>query len=162
LDLIHGAHFPGNQQTCHPPEKSAGEGIKLDLLLSDRNMKWSVQSFKPYKSLGPDGIKPAHIQQAGQIAINWLKKIFPSSLAVGELPTAWQETKVVFIPKAGKATHTTAKDFWPLSQTSFLLKSFERMINLHIRATIDPTQISKGHNTLIPKVSQPNRRYTWW
>jgi len=33
--------------------------------------------------------------------------------------------KWVFIPKAGKATHTTAKDFSPKSLTSFLLKSFE-------------------------------------
>jgi len=88
-------------------------------------MKWSIHSFKPYKSPGPGGITPAHIQQAGQIAINWLKKILQSILAVGELPTAWQETKVVFIPKAGKATHTTAKDFSPKSLTSFLLKSFE-------------------------------------
>jgi len=70
-----------------------------------------------------------------------LKKIFQSILAVGELPTVWQETKVVFFPKAGKATHTTAKDFRPISLTLFLLKSFERMISLHIRATIDPTQI---------------------
>jgi len=60
----------------HPPERGAGEGIELDPLLSDRNMKWSIHSFKPYKSPGPDGISPAHIQQAGQIAINWLKKIF--------------------------------------------------------------------------------------
>jgi len=75
-----------------------------------------------------------------------LKKIFQSILAVGELPTAWQETKVVFIPKAGKATHTTAKDFRPISLTSFLLKSFERMISLHIRATVDPTQISEAQH----------------
>jgi len=53
---------------------------------------------------------------------------------------------VVFIPKAGKATHTTAKDFRPISLTSFLLKSFERMISLHIRATIDPTQISEAQH----------------
>jgi len=105
-------------------------------------VKWSILSFKPYKSPGPDGITAAHIQQAGQIAINWLKKIFQPILAVGELPTAWQETKVVFIPKAWKATHTTANDFRPISLTSFLLKSFERMISLHIRATVDPTQIS--------------------
>jgi len=78
-------------------------------------MKWSIHSFKPYKSPGPDGITPAHIQQAGQIAINWLKKIYQSILAVGDLTTAWQESKVVFIPKAGKATHTTAKDFRPIS-----------------------------------------------
>jgi len=73
-------------------------------------MKWSTQSFKPYKSLGPEGIPPAHIQQARQLALNYLGKIFHTILAVGELPTAWRETKVVFIPKAGKASHTTAKD----------------------------------------------------
>jgi len=40
-------------------------------------MKWFIHSFKPYKSPGPDGITPAHIQQAGQLAINWLKKNLP-------------------------------------------------------------------------------------
>jgi len=30
--------------------------------------------------------------------------------------------------------------------TSFLLKSFERMISLHIRTTIDPTQISEAQH----------------
>jgi len=110
LDLLLDTHFPGSQQAGHPPKRGAGEGIELAPLLSDRNMKWYIHSFKPYKSAGPDGITLAHIQQAGQIAINWLKKIFQSILARGELPTAWQETKVVFIPKAGKATHTTAKD----------------------------------------------------
>jgi len=111
LHLLLDAHFPGSQQTGHPPERGAGEEIELDPLLSDRNMKCSIRSFKPFKLPEPDGITPAHLQQAGQIAINWLKKSFQSILAVGELPTAWQETKVVFIPKARKATHTTAKDF---------------------------------------------------
>jgi len=83
VDLLLDAHFPGSQQTGHPPEREAVEGIELDPLLSDRNMKLSIHSFKPYKSPGPDGITPAHIQQAGQIAINWLKKIFQSILAVG-------------------------------------------------------------------------------
>jgi len=44
------------------------------------------------------------------------------------------------------STHTTAKDFRPISLTSFLLKSFERMISLHIRATVDPTQISEAQH----------------
>jgi len=42
---------------------------------------------KPNKSPGPDGITPAHIQQAGQIAINWLKKAFSNVL-----PTAITES----------------------------------------------------------------------
>jgi len=69
-DLLLDGHFPGSQQTGHPPEREAGDGIELDPLLSDRNNKWSIHSFKPYKSPGPDGITPAHTQQAGQIAIN--------------------------------------------------------------------------------------------
>jgi len=160
LNLLLDAHFPGSQQAGHTSERGAEKEIELDPLLSDRNIKWSIHSFKPYKSPGPDGITPAHIQQAGQIAINWLKKIFQSILAVGELPTAWQETKVVFIPKAGKATHTTAKDFRPISLTSFLHKSFERMISLHIRATVDPTQISEAQHAYTK--GKPTRRYTWW
>jgi len=74
LDLLLDAHFPGSQQAGRPPERGKGEGFKLDPLLSDHNIKWSIHSFKPYKSPGPDGITPAHIQQAGKIAINWLKK----------------------------------------------------------------------------------------
>jgi len=77
LDLLLDAHFPGSQQTGHFPERRVREGIEIDPLLSDRNMKWSIYSFKPYKSPGPDGITPAHIQQAGQLAINWLKLVHP-------------------------------------------------------------------------------------
>jgi len=56
---------------------------------------------------------------------------------------------VVFIPKAGKATHTTAKNFRPISLASFLLKSFERMISLHIRTTIDPTFLEGGGSKVV-------------
>jgi len=53
---------------------------------------------------------------------------------------------VVLTPKAEKATHTTAKDLRTISLTSFLLKSFEGMISLHIRATVDLTQISAAQH----------------
>jgi len=86
-----------------------------------------------------------------------LRKIFHSILAVGELPTAWRETKVVFIPKAWKAAHTTAKDLRAISLTTFLLKRFERIVSLHIRATIDPTQISEAQHAYTKGIM-----YTWW
>jgi len=62
LDLLLDAHFPRSQQTGHPPKRGVGEGIEFDPLLSNSNMKFSIHSFKPYKSPGPDGITPAHIQ----------------------------------------------------------------------------------------------------
>jgi len=85
-----------------------------------------------------DGITAAYIQQAGRIAINWLKKSSNPSWRWENYQHRGKKQKVVFIPKAGKATHATAKDLRPISITSFLLKSFERMISLHIRATVDP------------------------
>ena len=41
--------------------------------------------------------------------------------------------KVVFIPKAGKVNHNAAKDFRPISLSSFLLKTLERLIDVFIR-----------------------------
>jgi len=57
--------------------------------------------------------------------------------------TARNESGFHFPDREG---HTTAKDFRPISLTSFLLKSFEKMISLNIRATIDPTQISEAQH----------------
>ena len=40
---------------------------------------------------------------------------------------------VVFIPKPGRASHGVAKDFRPISLTSFLLKTVERLLDVYIR-----------------------------
>ena len=40
---------------------------------------------------------------------------------------------MVFIPKMGRINHNTAKDYRPISLSSFLLKTLERLIDLHIR-----------------------------
>jgi len=52
-----------------------------------------------------------------------------------------------------EATHTTAKYFRPISLTSFLPKSFERMISLHVKATVDPTQISDAQHAYTKRKS---------
>jgi hypothetical protein len=41
--------------------------------------------------------------------------------------------KVVFIPKPGKATYGGPKDFRPISLTSFLFKTMERLVDRFIR-----------------------------
>ncbi|KAH8270908.1 hypothetical protein KR026_008199, partial [Drosophila bipectinata] len=54
----------------------------------------------------------------------------------------WLRTKVVFIPIAGKPLHCTPKDFKPISQSSFPLKTMKRLISLHINLNISPNDIS--------------------
>ncbi|KAL7724798.1 hypothetical protein ACLKA6_003647 [Drosophila palustris] len=49
-------------------------------------------------------------------------------------------------PKAGKASQITPKDFRPISLTSFLLKTFERILSLHLRASIPSGLISNSQH----------------
>ena len=54
----------------------------------------------------------------------------------------WRNVKVVFIPKAGKALHVTPKDFRSISLSSFLLKAFERLLEVHMKSTISSRLLS--------------------
>jgi len=83
-------------------------------------IQWAVNSFKPFKSPGPDGFFPAL-----DISLPWLTAIFRGCLALNHIPSRWLDVKVIFIPKAGKPSHTNPKDFLPISLSSFLLKTLE-------------------------------------
>ncbi|GJQ85857.1 hypothetical protein Trydic_g15317 [Trypoxylus dichotomus] len=56
-----------------------------------------------------------------------------ATLAVAHLPSSWREARVVFIPKQGKTFYTEAKSYRPISLTSFLLKTLEKIIDNHLR-----------------------------
>jgi len=97
---------------------------------------WAIGTFQPYKSPGPDGIQPILLQRAlNQLAVP-IRKILISSLALGHIPTAWSLAKVVFIPKAGKKDITDPKSFRPISLTSFLLRTLEKLVDVSIRSTL--------------------------
>jgi hypothetical protein len=54
-------------------------------------------------------------------------------LGLGYVPAIWRQVKVVFIPKPGKNSYTGPRDFRPISLTSFLLKTLERLVDRYIR-----------------------------
>ena len=57
--------------------------------------------------------------------------------------------KVVFIPKAGKIRHSSAKDYRPISLSSFLLKVLERVIEYEIRSKFNDNMISKSQHAYV-------------
>jgi hypothetical protein len=67
-----------------------------------KKVKWTINSFKPHKSPGPDQIFPALLQKGLKTLLPTLVLMFRTSYALGYLPEAWREVKVVYIPKAGK------------------------------------------------------------
>lgn len=99
------------------------------------DIRRALKSFHPYKSAGVDGIFPALLQHGADILLNPLHEIFSASLALGYIPKLWQQVRVVFIPKPGRASYDEAKSHRPISLSSFLLKTLERLIDWHIRRT---------------------------
>lgn len=136
------AHFPG----CGDEKSDAGrpnlppptdeDWSLVNRIVTVDKLRWAIGKFKPFKSAGDDGIFPALLKESGEILLEPLCEVLRSSLALGQIPTKWERVKVTFIPKPGKPSHCVAKDFRPISLTSFMLKALERLIDLYIREEI--------------------------
>lgn len=148
LSLLLDTHFPGSSET--PFREQLGSEARMSDCAKDViNMKtlfWAISSFKPYKSPGPDGIFPAELQHVSDYIAPWLHKLFTCCIKLAYIPLKWRETRVVFIPKAGKSSHINPKDFRPISLSSFLLKTMERMLDCYLRRTIDPRLLSASQH----------------
>jgi hypothetical protein len=139
LELLLTTHFPDSGVT----EKSAVPAAALPATCSDcrlatrvvtyRRVEWAIDTFAPYKSAGVDGIFPALLQQSREMIIRYVVRIFRACLSTGYVPPIWWQEKVVFIPKPGKNTYSEPRDNRPISLTSFLLKTMERLVDRYLR-----------------------------
>jgi hypothetical protein len=93
-----------------------------------RRVEWT-----PYKSPRVDGIFPALLQQAREVVIPYLARIFRACLSAGYVPAIWWQVKVVLISKPGKGTYSGPRDYRPISLASFLLKTMERLVDRYLR-----------------------------
>ena len=94
-------------------------------------MEWAIDSFAPYENPGMEGIFPALLQQGREVVIPYLFRIFRACLVAGYVPAIWRQVKVVFIPKPGRNSYSGPIDYRPISLTSFLLKTMERLVDRH-------------------------------
>ena len=65
-----------------------------------------------------------------------LVKIFHACLATGCIPAIWCQGKELFISKPGRNSYSGLRDFRPISLTSLLLKTMERIIDRFLRNEI--------------------------
>jgi hypothetical protein len=85
-----------------------------------------------------DGIFLALLQQAQEVVILYLVRIFRACLATGYVPVIRRQVKVVFIPKPGRRTYSGPRDYRPISLTLFLLKIMERLVDRYLRVEALP------------------------
>lgn len=140
-------HFPGSFDPSNNPGPNFNQGVgrpcpvsdargDLDIaqkIVSVDKISWAIKSFSPFKSPGEDGIFPAMLQHGQEILVNIVYELFIASLVLQHIPTSWRGVRVVFIPKVGQLVYTLAKSFRPISLTSFMLKTLERLIDRFLR-----------------------------
>ncbi|KAJ3665506.1 hypothetical protein Zmor_000998 [Zophobas morio] len=123
-------------QTMFPGSTRTTSHSKRDVADTQPSPKdWAVGSFSPYNSPGVDGIYPALLQRGMSRLRPILLPMLRACLAFSYIPNAWQKVKVIFIPKPGRQDYTLAKSYRPISLTSFLLKTLERLSEKEIRET---------------------------
>lgn len=149
-NILMDAHFPESERATDESITGVSSvttsANTIRKIVTKKGIGWAVRTFKPYKSAGPDGVFPAMIQHSLDELMPCLMEIFKTSLQFGYVPKLWREVKVVFIQKAGRACHSVAKDYRPISLSSFLLKTLERLVEHFIRSRLTPNQISRAQH----------------
>ena len=108
------AHFPGSTG-MEPEEVREGEDRSKDdfgvakRVVTYSRLRCAIDTFAPFKAEGADGVFPALLQRDGGLLSTPLMDLFRTSIAKGYVPAAWRQSRVVFIPKAGKSDYTDTR-----------------------------------------------------
>ena len=80
-----------------------------------------------------DGILLAMLQEGLGAVIPYLVRIFHACLSIGCVPAIWRQVKVVFIPKTSRNSYSGLRDFRPISLTSLLRKTMDKLVDRYLR-----------------------------
>jgi len=75
------------------------------------------------------------LQQGVDYLTSYLCSIFRTCLVGGYIPKTWRQIGVTLIPKPKKAIYTQAKECFPISLSSCMLKMVKKL-HRHIRGPI--------------------------
>ena len=141
-------HFPGSIELSGNISYN-GHSLNsrnMDKVFTESIIEFAIDSFQPFKSPGLDGIVPAFIQRLKPLILKPLTEIYNGCILYNVVPTQWQSSRVIFIPKGGKSSHTKAKEFRPISLTSVLLKIMERALDFIIKNELPTAFLSKAQH----------------
>ena len=82
------------------------------------------------KSLGPDDINPFILKYMAYVFVTPITLIFKKSIELGTLPSAWKSARITPIFKKGSKTEPS--NYRPVSLTSIVCKTLEKIVRKHI------------------------------
>ena len=96
--------------------------------ITEETVRTVFNSFGRDKIGGCDEIKPKALMCLPDIAIKRLTMLFKAIIQLGYTPKIWRESRVAFIPKPGKTDYTDARAWRPITLSTFLIKSIEKLV----------------------------------
>ncbi len=129
-------HFPGHSAPVEEGRDNVYYGAFNDALreinyITVGKIQEALASIGSHKAAGPDGFKQIVLKNLPDSYFDRLRVIYISSLYAGYVPACWRRSKVMFIPKPGKDDYTKAKSFRPITLTSHVFKTMEKVILNH-------------------------------
>ena len=108
-------------------EKNSNEYLNYDISVGE--VEAVLQQLQNNKSPGPDNVFTELLRHAGDELTKAIHRVFQRSWKEGAVPEQWKLAHVKFLRKRGKKTYHDASSYRPISLTSYLCKSLERIIN---------------------------------
>ena len=134
ITMLTDAHFPAAQLGTVPIQHDNNLRLSTEQIMEAHDwidedlVRQSLRQFKPNKAPGPDGLKPIIFRYLPPNAILMLTLIYKACVSLCHTPKLWRDTKVIFLPKPGKASYDVPKSYRPISLSNFLLKALERLV----------------------------------
>ena len=132
--LVYGlrpAATPHVHQHENQPNHVPMDRVITERIVTKERVMRAIDSFKPYKAAGADGIIPIMLKAAGECIVRPIMDILRGSLRLGYIPQEWRKARIAFLPKPGKDTYAKASSYRPISLTSFLLKTMEKVLDYY-------------------------------
>lgn len=148
-------HFPSAAPVTHEPYNSDNNTDSISPLrhyddwINDELVTKALLGFDAKKSPGPDLLKPLVFKHFTPKLIAFLTKIYKCCVYLHYTPREWKKTRVVFIPKPGKDSYVSPKDYRPICLSNYLLKALERLAVWRVdQALVDHPLHAKQHGFL--------------
>jgi hypothetical protein len=121
-------------------EQDLAETALMNSPILQSELDLAISKLKNKKSPGPDGVTNEMIKNLGSAAMKKLLEIMNISWTSGNIPQGWREATMVPILKAGNDS-TSANSYRPISITSCLCKTMERIVNNRLKYYLEKEQL---------------------
>ncbi len=131
-------HFPQCRTTnlrSYPSHEDTSLEVTSPTWITAPLIKQAIAKFKPFKAPGPDDIPPCALKNLPKETLESMVALYTASMYLNHIPKIWSTAKVVFIPKPGRTDYSDPRSHRPITLTSFILKTIERLILWHLDDT---------------------------